>query len=117
MRKRSKDVFLYFFCLLIDRVFDVLPFDRRDGDVFPLILAANKDFVAGEASNFSDLAVEIAFLRREVIPDKHHLRASFELQRVLRWIGRFREVAKNSGFERPGSFADGFESLGVQVIG
>ena len=115
--KRAENVFLYLFCFLIDRVLNVLPFDRRDGDVFSVILAAHEDFVAGKAGDFSDLAVEIAFFRREVIPDKHHLRAVLELQRFLRWIRRFREVAHDFSFERPQSLGEGFQSLGVQVIG
>src|SRR5437016_440776 len=83
--------------------------------VFPLVLAAHEHFVAGKAGDFSDLAVEIAFFRREVIPDKHHLRALLELQRFFRWIGRFGKVAHDFGFERPQTFGKGFQSLGVQV--
>src|SRR5438876_829927 len=115
--KGAEDVFLYFFCFFIDRVLDVLPFDSRDGDVFSLILAAHEDFVTAKTGDFSDLAVEIAFFRREVIPDEHHLRAILELQRFLRWIRRFREVAHDFSFERPQSWREGFQSLDVQVIG
>jgi hypothetical protein len=113
LAKRTEDICLYFFCLLIDRVLNVLPFDRRNGDVFPLVLAAHEDFVTGKVDDFSDLAVEVAFLRREVVPDEHHLRAQLQLQRFLRWIGRFRKVAHDFGLEPPHSFGKGFQSMGV----
>src|SRR5262245_37657535 len=80
LSKRAKNICLYFFCSFIDRVLDILPFHWCDSDLSPLILAAHEDFVAGKAGDFSDLAVEIAFFRRQVIADKHHLRALLELQ-------------------------------------
>src|SRR5215471_13236342 len=84
LSKRAEDVFLYFFRFFIDRVLDVLPFDRRDSDIFPFTLTAHENVGASKTRDFSDLAIEIAPFRREIIPDKHHLRTFLDLQSFLR---------------------------------
>jgi hypothetical protein len=57
LSKRAEDVFRYFFCFFVDRVLDILPFDWRHDDVFPLTLAAYEYFVASKAGDYSDLAI------------------------------------------------------------
>src|SRR5216117_858234 len=81
--------------------------------IFPLTRAAYEYFVGSKAGDFSDLAIEVAFFGREVIPDKHHLRALLELQGFLRRIGRLREVAHDFSFEGLQSFVEAFQSLSV----
>src|SRR2546422_621806 len=83
LTKRAKYLFLHLLCFFVERVPNVLPFDWSDGDVCGIGLAAYEDFVAAETGDPANLAVKEPLFRSRVVPDEHHLRASFEFQSVL----------------------------------